>query len=435
MTTGCLILIPMYVKFGRRPTMLLSEILYTFAVLGCARATTFSGFMAARCIHAAASGVCEALPIQCVNDVYFLHERGKRISYYTAALCLGSIGPLPAGYMLAGGYSFRLFFYIEFAIGLALIIAAFFLFPETAFKRKVKVMDGNSTAGAVGLDGDEGNATAQKTVEVEAIPMMKQRKSYIASLSPWSGFDQDADFFMMMIRSFSYYLVPHVLWVICSFGIYIGCAALAFNYTFPGLIVEPPYSWNPINSGLIAIAFVIGYGLALPFSNSSDRLAAHLTVKNGGIREAEMRLGVMLPAMIIGPAGLVVYGCTAQYQLHWVGYFAGVAMVDWSALFFFTFTLAYCIDSYTANMSEFLIAMQIGKNAISFGMGFALLTWVKERGYAVVIAGVFGAIMFANNVCLLIFMWKGKEIRVFWSQTWLARFHRSTVSSSGTETM
>ena len=83
--------------------------------------------MAARIVHALGSGVCEALPVQCVNDVYFLHERGKRISYYTAALCIGSIGPLPAGYMLAAGYSFRLFFYVEFAFAIALLIVTFFL--------------------------------------------------------------------------------------------------------------------------------------------------------------------------------------------------------------------------------------------------------------------------------------------------------------------
>ena len=140
-----------------------------------------------------------------------------------------------------------------------------------------------------------------------------------------------------------------------------------------------------------------------------------------------MRLGVMLPAMLIAPAGMVVYGMTAQLKLHWVGYFAGVAMVDWGALFYFTFTLAYCIDSYTANMSEFLIAMQIGKNAISFGMGFSLLTWVLASGYAPVVAGAFGGILLANNLFLLVFMWKGKVIRVFWAKTWLARFHATTV--------
>lgn len=29
--------------------------------------------------------VCEALPVQLVNDIFFLHERGKRIGYYTGS--------------------------------------------------------------------------------------------------------------------------------------------------------------------------------------------------------------------------------------------------------------------------------------------------------------------------------------------------------------
>jgi hypothetical protein len=41
--------------------------------------------MAARVIHSFGSGVCEALPVQLVNDIFFLHERGKRIAYYTGS--------------------------------------------------------------------------------------------------------------------------------------------------------------------------------------------------------------------------------------------------------------------------------------------------------------------------------------------------------------
>jgi len=42
--------------------------------------------MAARCIASLASGICEALPVQLVNDVFFLHERGTQITYYTGLL-------------------------------------------------------------------------------------------------------------------------------------------------------------------------------------------------------------------------------------------------------------------------------------------------------------------------------------------------------------
>ncbi len=104
-------------------------------------------------------------------------------------------------------------------------------------------------------------------------------------------------------------------------------------------------------------------------------------------------------------------------------------MIDWSALFYFTFTLAYAVDSYYANVSEMLIAMNIAKNAISFGMGYSLLTWILESGYAKVIAGAFTAVLLANNLFLLLFMWKGKSIRVAVATSWLARLHRQTAQN------
>jgi len=120
---------------------------------------------------------------------------------------------------------------------------------------------------------------------------------------------------------------------------FIGLGALSFNYTFPVLITSPPYNWSEINSGLIACASAAGYALSFPLTFVSDRVAAYLTRKNNGIREAEMRLTVLFPAMIIAPAGLICYGMTAAKQAHWFGYMAGVAMTNWGAYFYFTNTL------------------------------------------------------------------------------------------------
>jgi hypothetical protein len=215
-------------------------------------------------------------------------------------------------------------------------------------------------------------------------------------------------------------------------GIYIGLGALTFNYTFPLKITAPPYNWSETSSGLIAVASFLGYLLAIPFTTSSDRLAARLTRKNNGIREAEMRLGVMLPVMFLAPAGLIVYGLAAERNLHWVAYFAGVVMCQAGSFFYFTFTLAYAIDSYTANISEMLIAMNLGKQAISFGMGLDLLNWVLQHGYAVMIAGVFCAIVAMNNLALIPFMIWGKGIRKFMARTWLAKVHRDSVREIAT---
>ncbi|KAG9698554.1 WD40 repeat-like protein, partial [Aureobasidium melanogenum] len=366
---GSLLLVPAYLKFGRRPILLLSLLMFVFGLLGASQATSYGGLMAARIIHALGSGVCEALPVQLVNDIFFLHERGKRLGYYTVCLCWGSTGPLYAGYMLAAGYSWRLYFYVEFAFACALLILAFVFVEESSYKRVV------ATTPTPDSDKEKGHVE-----HVEVVAVAPPRRSWLQTLKPWSGIDHEAEFFMTMLRSFSYFLVPSVLWVVTSFGIYIGLGALTFNYTFPIKIVAPPYNWNPKNSGLIALGNIIGYALAVPFASSSDRIAAWLTKRNNSIREAEMRLWVLLPVCLIAPAGLILYGFTAQNNLHWIGYFAGVAMTDFVSYFYFSFVLAYAVDSMTANTAEMLIAMNLGKQAISFGMGIYLLEWILEHG-------------------------------------------------------
>lgn len=141
-----------------------------------------------------------------------------------------------------------------------------------------------------------------------------------------------------------------------------------------------------------------------------------------------MRLPALFPAILLAPAGLVVYGFTAQRDLHWIGYFAGVVMDQFGSYLYFTFTLAYAVDSYYANTSEMLIAMNLGKQAISFGMGSYLLDWILTRGYAVVIAGIFGGVLLANNLAVILFVIFGKRIRRYTATSWLGRLHQRTAT-------
>ncbi|KAL4988259.1 major facilitator superfamily domain-containing protein [Aspergillus falconensis] len=424
---GSLVLVPMYLKLGRRFVTLFSMVMFVAGLIGASRATTFTGLMIARVFHGFGSGVCESLPVQLVNDIFYLHERGKRIGYYTVCLCLGSTGPLYAGYMLAGGYSWRLFFYVVAAFAGALLVAAFFLVEESRFHRlgisqtSTAESDSESRQASCAEDTAEKEKQTGHATELEALPSPKapKRKSFIETLTPYAPIDHEAELFGTIFRSFAYFLVPAVLWVITSYGIYIGLGALTFNYTFPLLITSSPYNWPSTSSGLIAVATILGFAVALPFTPTSDIIAAKLTKRNFHIREAEMRLPAILPGLLLAPAGLITYGLTAENTLHWTGYFAGVAMAQCGAYFFFTFTLAYAVDSYFADVSEMLIAMNLGKQAVSFGMGSYLLAWIEDKGYAVVIAGVFCAVAVANNLMVAIFWVWGKRIRKYTSKGWL----------------
>lgn len=127
----------------------------------------------------------------------------------TVALCFGSTGPLFAGYMLNGGYSWRLFFYVEFAFGCALFIVAFFVVEETTYHRKTPVELSAETP-------DEAEKVA--ATMVESASSLPPRKSFAQQLKFWGVYERDADFFLMMARSFTYFLVPHVFWVVSTYG-------------------------------------------------------------------------------------------------------------------------------------------------------------------------------------------------------------------------
>jgi hypothetical protein len=86
------------------------------------------------------------------------------------------------------------------------------------------------------------------------------------------------------------------------------------------------------------------------------------------------------------------------------------------------------VDSYFANTSEMPIAINLGKQAISFGIGLYLLDWILSRGYAVMIAGIFCAILLANNLAVIPFMIWGKRMRIWMRNSWLGKLHRSTAT-------
>ncbi|EJT99333.1 MFS transporter [Dacryopinax primogenitus] len=404
---GSLFLVPLYLKIGRRPVMLGSLVVFLAGLIAASQCTTFNSLMISRVIHAFASGVVRRFQFSWLTT----YSSCTSVASALVSLCMGATGPLYAGYMLAGymlagGYSWRLYFYVEIAFAGALLLAAFFFVEESAYKRATPQEDHAEKPN----NGTVDSPTKEKpgdTIHSVAVPM---RKSFLQTLNPWSSIDHEVSFLMTMIRPFTYFVVPAVFWVITTYGICIGLGAVTFNYTFPLKITAPPYNWSETNSGLIAVASIIGYSLATLFASSSDAVAPYLTRKNDGVREAEMRLSVMLPAMLIAPAGLVLRGNG-----------------DMGFLLLFL-VYAHSIDSYYANTSEMLIAMNLGKQAIAFGMAIYLLDWILQYGFAVMIAGVFTGLLLANNLLLLVFMIWGKRIRVWTSKTWLAQVHKSTIT-------
>lgn len=111
--------------------------------------------------------------------------------------------------MLNGGYSWNLFFYVEFAFGCALLIVAFFVVEETTYHRVLPVDLS---------DGPDETSKDKTTTMESSVRTLPPRKTFLQQLKFWGVYERDSEFFLMMARSFTYFLVPHVFWVVTTYG-------------------------------------------------------------------------------------------------------------------------------------------------------------------------------------------------------------------------
>lgn len=151
--------------------------------------------------------------------------------------------------MLNGGHSWRLYFYVVLAFAVALFILAFIFAEETSYDRKAAIasesLASNPFEGQEKESPDRTETVTRQTTPPEFLPL---RKSYLQTLSPFGRYDRSVPFFATMLRSFTYFLVPQALWVITTYGIYIGIGAFVIAFTFPLKIVQPPYNWDVVST-------------------------------------------------------------------------------------------------------------------------------------------------------------------------------------------
>lgn len=153
--------------------------------------------------------------------------------------------------MLIEPYSWRLYFYVVLAFSLVLFILAFLFVEETSYDRKAQIHAEIQSEESISHDAEKSNDTTQVHADNLTTSATRvtipARKPFLKTLALWGTIDHRVPYFKTMARSFTYFLVPQVLWVITSFGIYIGLGAFAFNYTFPLKITSPPYNWTEVS--------------------------------------------------------------------------------------------------------------------------------------------------------------------------------------------
>lgn len=251
------------------------------------------------------------------------------------------IGPIIAG-NIGAHVSWRWFFWVctiaqgvsafsQFPVqslihvGKVNLIMMFFMFPETRYIRPAPSSSGSFTTASDDRGSKDGSIsittqTTQYKQEKDA-PLPSAGADQVRtirdrvvgkpsrmqfSIIPRPQFETKDIIFRDIIAPIQIFTFPIICWVAFAFGFSTNCL-LALNLTQSQVFAAPPYLFNPAQVGFVNFAFVVGGIIGLmtagPFS---DWISMRATKKNGGVREAEMRLVALVPYIAICLVGMVV---------------------------------------------------------------------------------------------------------------------------------
>ncbi|KAH8922967.1 MFS general substrate transporter [Atractiella rhizophila] len=291
---GSFIWIPLAHAYGRRPVILFTYLASVAATVGSGRATTYGTFIVGRAFTGILVSALNALGVSIVGDLFFLHERGKTIGFFTVFLTNGPhVASLPGGY-IAQYVGWRWTLYLPAIFQAVLVLIAFFALPETLYVR------GHPLTPTFPNRPSKEDMRKAITRRLSLLPLKQPGRQF--------QLKQCLHPFVM----FRYPVVPII-------GFYYG-AVFALGSVMPAFtcakLFHELYGYKAGRTGLVlSLSTTIG-GVAgeLVAGPVIDRLMATYRKRNEGKVIPEWRLYGMWPGAILLPIGLIIFGVCIHFS-------------------------------------------------------------------------------------------------------------------------
>ena len=345
----------------------------------------------ARVFQGVALAPFEALVNVCVGDLYFQHERGKRMALTNVSLFGGAfLTPVFVGMITYNphlGWSWTFYFVAIFMAAGFLLLLLFV--PETAYTRPANLNTDILLAGSLGqtsgasheqisVNGDE------KTPRVDSTPssVARPKASWTRSLMPFNGRKTDESFFKLLFRPFPLFLHPAIAWGCIIQGCIIGwtvMVAVIISVIFLG----PPHFFTELETGYQYTAAFVGSMIGLILSGLLADSSNKLMIRwNKGIYEPEFRIVLVVPMFIFAVAGLYGFGITAgsPFKYAYIVPDIFLALIIISMVMGAVASALYLVDAHREIAVEAFTCLLIFKNIFSFLLAYFAYTWVFSMG-------------------------------------------------------
>ncbi|KAI7464107.1 MFS general substrate transporter [Hortaea werneckii] len=419
--------------YGRRVTLVASAILVTAMTIWTAFVGSKGEFFANRVLLGTFTSPQETLMELIVGDLYFTHERGAYLSLYAWSLFAGAfLSPVAAGYV-ADELGWRWIQYILTMIGVGLTLVTFLCFEETMFHRTPDMFTADGIEEPApdmrmeqpshdieerGLQ--KGNAykpreTSEKespsSIQATPFPAAETSRTFAERLKLW-GYRHPAQpsSFKAIILPFKLLSFPAVF----VSGLLVGGILSWYNVLGGSLALvlgNPPYNFSADSVGLTYLASLVGVSIGCLISGwPSDKLVVFLARRNGGVMEPEQRLWLCSLALLIHPAGCLLYGVGAAYHIHWFAVVFGQGLICVTLPMGSTLAYTYVMDSYGEMAGDGIVSTVLVRNAMGFAFGYAVVRMINALTlrYAFVLIAVLGEAVWAIGMLMILV---GKPMR------------------------
>ncbi|KAJ3244332.1 hypothetical protein HDU78_011168 [Chytriomyces hyalinus] len=351
---GPLFLGPLSEVYGRKPILQASLWFFVIFNTACGLSTTKDQLLVFRFLAGIGGSAPIALAGSVVSDCFDRSEMGAAMSYYALGVILGpALGPIIGGIMTQS-VSWHWVFYMVSIVGGILALVGTFLLPETYAVILVQ------RARAQGLLSENHTAAASES---------HPHRSVFNIL-------KDAIF-----RPFVLLFTQPIAQVIALLMAFVYGVMYIVLSTFSALFVTH-YHQSTLTSTYHYLALGIGFFVGNRMSGGIlDTISTMLQKRYNTPHKPEYRLPVCIPAAVLLPIGLFMYGWSAENTVHWIVPDIGIALFAMSVNITFQALTVYTVDVYMMYSASALAAVSFLRSLAGFGFPLFADTLYERFGY------------------------------------------------------
>ncbi|OOF93534.1 hypothetical protein ASPCADRAFT_209487 [Aspergillus carbonarius ITEM 5010] len=340
---GPLFLGPLSEIYGRVIVLQLANLLYLVFNIGCGVSQTKVQMIVCRFFAGLGGSAPLAIGGGVLSDCFKPEQRGKSVAIYSLAPLLGpAIGPIAGGF-IAENTTWRWVFYAtSIADGLIQVAGLFFLretYAPVILKKRAQKLRKETNDPDYQTEFERQNKTLGQVMR------------------------------SALIRPFRLLATQPIVQALAAYMAFIYGTMYLVLSTFPSLWTSPDYynestGIGGLNYISLGLGFWLGSQICAPLN---DRIYRRLKARNNGVGKPEFRVPLLYVGALFIPAGLFIYGWTAQTHCHWIAPNIGACLYGMGNIITFQCLQTYIVDSYTRFAASALAAVACTRSLAGFG--------------------------------------------------------------------